>query len=123
MTTNSQLAWVQRNRSRRQKERAVAEVLSTYVNRLFPDEGSAIAEACRAVAAVVDDTFNSHCHLAGLQSRTLIVEVDKPGLIYSMRVRWTEAISEALSRALGGPTTGRVLFRFGQPREQRHEKR
>ncbi len=107
------LFWVHRNRTRRTRVVTLGSVFSGLWGDLAEGPSARPAKVRDAVSALTDDDFAAHCTLGGVSDDTLHVRVDSPGIVYSMRVKWTPILRTALRRVTRGKVT-RVRFEYAR---------
>ncbi|MGB2986961.1 MAG: DciA family protein [Phycisphaerae bacterium] len=77
-------------------------------------QGDAAAQAlASAITELVDDEFRSHCRVTVMDGRTLVINVDGPGLVYPMRMRWLAPLRRAQSASSWGHRVNKIVFEFG----------
>ncbi len=109
MQSNTQLGWIQANRSKRNRACHVSAPIERIAQRIGALGDTQAAEAIAArVAGVVDDAFRAHCRIALPDERTLLVSVDRPALVYVMRAQWLNRLGEVLS-----DVRRRIVFEYG----------
>lgn len=109
------LEWIQRNRTRRQRLRSVGVPVTRLVERLSETEGVPVQAVAEAVADRVDDVFRAHCRLDVTRGRTLVVYVDRPAMVYSMRLQWHAALRKVLAERGFGSRIRRIEFVYDAP--------
>ncbi len=114
MSCDEELTWIQRNRTRRPRERQAGEVMEGLVDRDCTQAFERCGEIVRVLADCVDEDFRRHSRVAGVSSGVLTINVDEPALIYPTRMRWEGVLRDALRRCRGRGAIRRVVFEYGQ---------
>ena len=91
------LTWVQRNRKRKHLALRIAEVMPAVVHLLEQDLRSPLGQVAEYLGRMATDDLAGHCRVAGLEARTLRINVDQPARVSWMRARWQTPILRALS--------------------------
>jgi len=105
------LFWVHANR------RTVSFVSTIGTSIRSVVEGACAASQRRGefekvVDSVVDDEFRRHCRVVGRRGSGLVIHVDKPALVYAMRLRWSVALRDACRRVNGSARVNGIVFEF-----------
>lgn len=109
MQSNTQLGWIQKNRSKRIRVCRVSALIERIAQRIGAQGDAQAAEKITVlVNGIVDDAFRTHCRIALPDERTLLVSVDRPSLVYTMRAQWLHQLVEALSGV-----RRRIVFEYG----------
>lgn len=108
MVVPGRLEWVQHNRTGKKRAQRAATVVARVAERLDQRAHSACEEMAAALAGLVDGEFRAHCRVAGLRSGTLVIAVDHPARVASMRLRWSPQIKKALNE--GHRRVAKVVF-------------
>lgn len=89
-----------------------AALMKTVIGQL--EVSASLAErVAQALADTVDDTFRSHCRVAGVAGGTLTIHVDSVTRVYAMRMTWVLVIRERLLRETAIGPIRRVVFQQG----------
>lgn len=114
MHSQTQLKWIQGNRTRRDRVRTVGGAVTQLVGRVVESRGiTAMRKVADVLSDLVDDEFRRHCHVAAADSGNLVIGVDNPALVYAMRLRWSIPLRDALARAGRLAPGARVVFEQG----------
>lgn len=106
MNQDTQLEWVQRNRSRKSRVQPLGVWAERVVSQVDADGLTAARSMAHALSPLVDEQFREHCRVARVGRRRVIIHVDDPALVYQMRMRWVPALRSA--RRIGS-----LWFEFG----------
>ena len=114
METDRRLHWVMANRTPRGTIPPIGVMIGGLVEGALRRDSEQRVQLASVVANCVDHEFRRHCRIGDLHNGMLAIEVDEPGLISILRVRWALKIESALRK--GGTKTWvrRVLFKFGR---------
>ena len=114
MQSDARLKWVHRNRKCKERVRhAGAAIQRTIQEVVSGTDVTAAKKVASAIAGVVDSEFRVHCRIYVSEQGALIVHVDEPALVYSMRVQWSEVIRNSLSGVRSTTLTTGIIFRYG----------
>ena len=86
MLTNRQLDWVRRNRAGKEAVQRAGMIVARVAGRLDQETLGVCREIGVALADLVDGDFRRHCRVAGLRGGTLVITVDHPARVASMRL-------------------------------------
>ena len=114
METDRRLHWVMANRKSLGTIPQIGVMVGGLVEGALRRDSVQRAQLASILADCVDQEFRRHCRMGELYNGMLAIGVDEPGLISTLRARWTSKIESALRRR--GVKTGvrRILFRFGR---------
>lgn len=107
------LKWVGKNRTRRDRGEHVGRQIERFVKHIMASGMAEAQEAASIIGGLVDNEFRLHCRVAVGSGTTVVIYVDHPGLVYSMRLRWLSPLREALSKATWRGSLDRIIFEFG----------
>jgi len=114
MSSGSQLAWVQRNRCRKGgRNKTLQALIGNLVENLTEEDWRQAQTVARRVASHVDQSFRSHCRVAGWEGNKLVVMVDHASLVAAMRTRWSRPLLDRLRPGIHGRFVERILFKYG----------
>ncbi len=114
MAANVRLGWVQQNRAKKTRCRRAGDVLGVLARGAQLSVSDAPQLAASIVACLVDREFMSHCRIASLSGRTMVINVDEAALVYAMRMRWLDTLRSALPIRGTQPVVTEVEFRHGK---------
>ncbi len=114
MNSDRTLAWVQRNRERNRRVPRITEAVERLVGAIEAAGEAVPHGVMKVIAADVDQEFRRVCRLRAGDGRTLIVSVDREGMVYTMRLRWCTVLADALASTPGGKRFGRIVFEYGR---------
>ena len=114
METDRRLHWVMVNRAPRRMIPQIGMMVGGLVEGALKRDSEQRSQLASVLAGCVDQEFRRHCRMGDLHDGMLALEVDEPGLISILRVRWASKIESALRKR--GAKTGvhSVLFKFGR---------
>lgn len=72
-----------------------------------------VRQAADKVSEFVDGDFRKHCRLCLGAANRLRINVDHPGLVYSMRARWLPLLKRALTDDFSRDSIRDVEFAYG----------
>lgn len=114
MADDFRLQWIQRNRVKRERVQHVGAALGRLARELLSTETDRTAKIVRRINTVVDAEFCRHCRILVTREGRLLVNVDEPGLVYTMRLRWAALLGRSLGGMLPGVRQGRLMFVHGR---------
>jgi hypothetical protein len=109
----SQLSWVHRNRSRRDRSAPLAEVVQRWVRSVDVTEGVYARELAAALGEVVDESFSRCCLIGGLHDGLLLINVADASSVGWMRRVWRSRILEIARTRFPKAKVRDVQFAFG----------
>ena len=113
MAAEQRLAWVARNRARRESARHAGEFIVQAVRGASRTDGAALALLADQLGVVVNEEFNRHCRAAAVRGGRLIVHVDAPSMVSMMQARWGKVLQTAIRARAPRAGATDVLFAFG----------
>lgn len=96
MGGNRQLAWIQRNRSRRSGITCVGDLLTRLVKDAEVGRDCTLDTIVSVLAACTDEEFWRCCRIGCLQQGRLTIHVDQPAMVYYMRAKWLPMLRKRL---------------------------
>lgn len=112
MDTQRQLEWVSRNRSVKKPVVTAGSLVSRVVRQAREKSYEPAAEVAAILAELVDEEFRLHCLVGAVRRGRLVIHVDQPGLVYSLRLRWASRLCGALIGRWRRWAVDEVLFKF-----------
>ena len=109
-----QLRWIQANHGRRDSTQVAGACVERIVDRVVVTGRDAAVEAICALADIVDQRFRAHCRIVVTERRVLVVNVDDPLLVCTLRSQWLLPLRETLRGRRCGNLGGGVMFVFGR---------
>lgn len=114
MNANDRLRHIQTNRGRPDRTVKAGAAMARLVQQVAEDgEWTAARDVAAALAGIVDEEFRRHCRLGLASGTALAVRVDKPALVFPMRVRWASCLENALTGRRSGTRLRQVVFEHG----------
>lgn len=114
MSSGSRLAWVQRNRCRKdRRNKTLQALIGDLAENLIEKDWRQAQEVAQHVASHVDQAFRSHCRVMGWEGNKLVVMVDHASLVAAMRTRWSRPLLDGLQPGINGRRVERILFKYG----------
>ncbi len=114
MDGRQRLAWMQRQRARRENVRLAGDAMARFAAELSAGPAMPDEAVLQALADTVDAEFKRHCRVAGLQGQVLVIHVDEVSMVYPMRMRWSGPLGRLLASGFRRSSISGVRFRFGR---------
>jgi hypothetical protein len=102
------LEWIIQNRQVRQRAVAVGVCLGDRKKA-----SAARAAIRRAVSAIVDDEFRTHCTLGEVNGQQVEILVDSAPAHMLLRLKWVTELRAHLARSCRAFGSRRIVFRVG----------
>lgn len=113
MDDEAPLRWVQRNHTQGGAEMPAGEIIAGLLKGKWAADTERLAEVGARIARLVDEDFRDHCRLAGFNQGVLTINVDSPGLVSQMRLRWLRPLRRALLSRSRNSRVSRLVFAPG----------
>ncbi len=114
MQSDARLRWVHKNRKGKERVRHAGAAIARTMQEVVSDRHvTAAKQLAAAIAGVVDSEFRAHCRIYVSEQGALIVHVNEPALVYTMRVQWSEVIRGCLPGNRSTTLTDGITFRYG----------
>ena len=114
MQLDERLQCVQRNRQRTARSVRLGPLVQRLIKQAYaPELLAPTSHTADLLAGVVDEEFRNHCRIASVAHQTLVLHVDKQGMVFALRARWTTPIEKALDHLRGRAAIRRVVFQIG----------
>lgn len=104
--------WLQRNRARPAPEASVGTLVAAWVDIALDGGSRLVHRLVEALAAVVDDEFRMHARVHVDELRRIVIAVDRPELVFAVRMRWGERVRREV-RMISGLSQSPVQFICG----------
>lgn len=114
MDDQLKLAWVWRNRQKKQRSQSISDVAKGMVEKIRAERFEPAMQMADVLAASVDEMFRHHCRVASFNNHVLQIHVDDAAMVSSIQRNWSQRILEQMRASLGRGQVRKIVFRFGR---------
>jgi hypothetical protein len=114
MEQGRRLKWVMANRASRTLPPRIGPMIAGLVEGALVPGTEERAQLAAILGSCVDEEFRRDCRLGEVRGGTAVIQVAEPGLVSTLRVRWTSRLESALRGQPAPRAVRRVAFEFGR---------
>lgn len=114
MDDQRKLAWVWRNRQKKQRSQSISDVTKGMVEQIRAERFEPAMQMADVLAACVDEMFRHHCRVASFKNHVLQIHVDDVAMVSSFQRNWSQRILEQMRASVGRGHVRKIVFRFGR---------